>query len=216
MQPDEHFRSSVVIIDDHAALRDGLGMLLQRAGFAVVGTTGDPERALGLARSRRPDVIVLDLDLDGEDGMAWLDRYRSACPESRILIYTAAAEPGVLEAAADLDAAGIALKACSSAEFVEAVRAVADGRRYLDVRITEILRDGVGDDLSRRERQILGLLAAGLTGEQAAERLFVSPETVRTHVRNAMRKLGAKTRARAIVLALKNGRIKLPREEEAA
>lgn len=216
MQPHEHDRSSVVIIDDHAALRDGLGMVLQRAGFSVVGTTGDPERGLTLAESRRPDVIVLDLDLDGQDGMAWLDRFRSATPESRILIYTAAAEPGVLEAAAGVDAAGIALKACSSAELVEAVRAVADGRRYLDVRLSEILRDSVGDDLSRRERQILGLLAAGLTGEQAAARLFVSPETVRTHVRNAMRKLGAQTRARAIVLALKNGRIKLPAEEEAA
>jgi DNA-binding NarL/FixJ family response regulator len=207
--------ADVLLVEDHAAVREGLALLLSRAGQVVVGSTGEVGHGLALAAARKPRVIVLDLDLGDEHGLAWLDRLQAAAPEARILIYTAAEEPGVLEAALAGGAAGVALKACSGAELVEAVRAVADGRRYLDPRLTEILRESVGNDLSPREKQVLELLAAGLTGEQVADRLFLSPETVRTHVRNAMRKLGAPTRARAVVLALTTGRIAAAQRESA-
>lgn len=207
---------TVLLVDDHAAVREGLGMLLDRAGLGVVGATGDPVRAIELAAGRRPDVIVLDLHLGVDDGRRWLDALRAAAPDAAILVYTAAEEPGVLESVLNGEVAGLALKACSSVELVEAVNAVAAGRRYLDPRLAAILRDAPGADLSPREREVLALLAAGLTGEQVARRLVLSPETVRTHVRNAMRKLEAPTRARAVVLALKSGRIAGPESQAAS
>lgn len=204
---DEGTRHTVLLIEDHAAVRDGLRLLLERGGISVVGATGDPARGLALAHDRRPDVIILDLDLGDDDGTRWLTQLQAATPGARILIYTAAEEAGVLESALHGEVAGLALKACSAVELVEAVNAVAAGRRYLDPRVAAILRDAPGADLSPREKEVLALLAAGLTGEQVAQRLVLSPETVRTHVRKAMTKLEADTRTQAVARALRESLI---------
>jgi DNA-binding NarL/FixJ family response regulator len=187
---------NVVIVDDHVALRRGMELLLTRAGHHVIGTAGDAESAEGLILRRKPDVTLVDLALPGRTGAELTRSLLAADPDLRIVLYTGAA--------------GFALKSGDPEELEEAIRTVAAGDDYLDPRLTPLLARDPGEkinSLSPREREILGLLSEGLSGEQAARQLALSSETVRTHVRNAMAKLGATTRAHAIVLALQRGEI---------
>jgi DNA-binding NarL/FixJ family response regulator len=130
-------------------------------------------------------------------------------PDLRIVLYTGAADERQLLDALDAGAAGFALKSGDPQELEDAIRTVAAGGDYIDPRLTPLLATGGNGRkrLSPREREIMGLLSQGLSGEEVASRLFLSPETVRTHVRNAMGKLGAATRAHAVALALQHGEI---------
>jgi DNA-binding NarL/FixJ family response regulator len=201
---------NVVIVDDHVALRRGMELLLRRHGHHVVGTADDAEQAEQLILRRRPDVALLDLALPGESGAGLARRLLAHDPDLRIVLYTGAADEQQLLDGLDAGAAGFALKSGDPDELEQAIRTVADGGEYLDPRLTPLLRRdtrGDGTVLSPREREILELLSQGLSGEDAAKRLFLSSETVRTHVRNAMTKLGAATRVHAVALALQRGEI---------
>jgi DNA-binding NarL/FixJ family response regulator len=201
---------NVVIVDDHVALRRGMELLLRRHGHHVVGTAGDAEQGESLILRRRPDVALVDLSLPGESGAQLTRRLLEQESELRIILYTGAADESELLDGLDAGAAGFALKSGDPDELEEAIRTVADGGDYLDPRLTPLLaRSGNGRAgvLSPREREILALLADGLSGEEAAKQLFLSSETVRTHVRNAMTKLGAATRVHAVALALQRGEI---------
>jgi DNA-binding NarL/FixJ family response regulator len=202
-------REKVLLIDAHGATRHGLSLLLMRAEFSVVGSTGDARRGVALAAARRPHVIVLDPDIDllDEPEAEWLTRLRVAAPGVRILLHTSEHQLIALREHLTARVEGLVLTTCSVDQFVGAIRAVAKGHEYVDPRAVGLVRDTPGDDLSTREREVLALLAVGLTGELAATALFLSPETVRTHLRNAMRKLGAPTRVRAVVVALEAGLI---------
>ena len=185
-------------------------LLLRRAGHHVVGTAGDAETGEALILRRRPDVALVDLGLPGENGADMTRRLLAQDPELRIILYTGAADEGQLIDALDAGAAGFALKSGDPEELEEAIRTVANGGEYLDPRLRPLLaRNGNGRAkmLSPREGEILGLLCQGLSGEDAAKMLFLSSETVRTHVRNAMTKLGATTRVHAVALALQRGEI---------
>jgi DNA-binding NarL/FixJ family response regulator len=201
---------NVVIVDDHVALRRGMELLLRRHGHHVVGTADDAEQAESLILRRRPDVALVDLSLPGESGAELTRRLLEQQSELRIILYTGAADESELLDGLDAGAAGFALKSGDPDELEQAIRTVADGGDYLDPRLTPLLsRAGNGRTgvLSPREREILALLADGLSGEDAAKQLFLSSETVRTHVRNAMTKLGAATRVHAVALALQRGEI---------
>jgi DNA-binding NarL/FixJ family response regulator len=209
-QLDETGRLNVVIVDDHVALRRGMELLLRRSGLHVVGTADDAEQAEQLILRRRPDVAVVDLSLPGESGADLTRRLLSLEPQLRIILYTGSGEETELLDGLDAGAAGFALKSGDPEELQDAIRIVAEGGEYLDPRLTPLLvRKGNGRTriLSPREREILGLLSQGLSGEQAADKLFLSSETVRTHVRNAMSKLNASTRVHAVALALQRGEI---------
>jgi DNA-binding NarL/FixJ family response regulator len=201
---------NVVIVDDHVALRRGMELLLRRHGHHVVGTADDAEQGESLILRRRPDVALVDLSLPGESGAALTRRLLEQESELRIILYTGAADESELLDGLDAGAAGFALKSGDPDELEEAIRTVADGGDYLDPRLTPLLSRGSNGRpgvLSPREREILALLADGLSGEEAAKQLFLSSETVRTHVRNAMTKLGAATRVHAVALALQRGEI---------
>jgi DNA-binding NarL/FixJ family response regulator len=201
---------NVVIVDDHVALRRGMELLLRRAGHHVVGTADDAEAGEALIIRRKPDVALVDLALPGMSGAELTRSLLKEDPKLRIILYTGAADERQLLDALDAGAAGLALKSGDPAELEQAILTVAAGGDYLDPRLTPLLAKGAnGRDktLSPREREILGLLSQGLSGEEAATQLFLSPETVRTHVRNAMTKLGAATRAHAVALALQRGEI---------
>ena len=201
---------NVVIVDDHVALRRGMELLLRRAGHHVVGTADDAEAGEALILRRKPDVALVDLALPGMSGAELTRSLLGSDPKLRIILYTGAADDGQLLDALDAGAAGVALKSGDPEELEQAIRTVAAGDDYLDPRLTPLLsKNGNGrkKTLSPREREILGLLAGGLSGEDAAKQLFLSSETVRTHVRNAMSKLGAATRAHAVALALQRGEI---------
>jgi DNA-binding NarL/FixJ family response regulator len=201
---------NVVIVDDHVALRRGMELLLRRAGHHVVGTADDAEAGEALILRRRPDVALVDLALPGKSGAEMTRSLLAEEPGLRILLYTGAADERQLLDALDAGAAGFALKSGNPEELEQAILTVAGGGDYLDPRLTPLLgKDGTGrpKTLSPREREIMGLLSQGLSGEEAAKQLFLSSETVRTHVRNAMSKLGAATRAHAVALAIQRGEI---------
>jgi DNA-binding NarL/FixJ family response regulator len=202
---------NVVIVDDHVALRRGVELLLRRNGHHVVGAADDAESAESLIMRRRPDVALIDLALPRESGAELTRRLLQADPDVRIVLYTGTTDERQLLEGLDAGAAGFALKSGDPEELEEAIRTVAEGRDWLDPRLKPLLArkngNGHAHVLSPREREILGLLSKGLSGEEAAKQLFLSSETVRTHVRNAMTKLGAATRVHAVALALKRGEI---------
>jgi DNA-binding NarL/FixJ family response regulator len=204
---------SLAIVEDHVALRKGLELLLGREGFAVAGAAGDAREGYELVRRTRPDVAIVDVSLPGESGVELAKRLLSEDPELGILLYTGVEDAEILTQALDCGARGFALKSSPPEELRRAIRAVAAGEGYVDPAVRPlILRSSATERiqvLSRREREVLDLLAQGLNGEQIAERLFLSPETVRTHVRNAMNKLEAHTRVHAIAIALRQGEITL-------
>jgi DNA-binding NarL/FixJ family response regulator len=200
---------NVVIVDDHVALRRGMELPLRRAGHHVVGTADDAEAGEALILRRRPDIALVDLALPGKNGAEMTRSLLVANPEQRIILYTGAADERQLLDALDAGAAGLALKSGDPEELEQAILKVAAGGDYIDPRLTPLL-EGKGNGrktLSPREREVMGLLAQGLSGEEAANQLYLSSETVRTHVRNAMSKLGAATRAHAVALALQRGEI---------
>ena len=198
---------NVVIVDDHVALRRGMELLLRNTGCHVVGTADDAEKAEALILQCRPDVTLVDLSLPGESGASLTRRLLSRDPELKIILYT---DEDKLLDGLDAGAAGFALKSGAPEELRDAIRTVAGGGEYLDPRLTSVLSRRNGERrylLSPREREVLQLLSKGLSGEDAAQDLHLSPETVRTHVRNAMSKLGASTRVHAVALALQRGEI---------
>jgi DNA-binding NarL/FixJ family response regulator len=185
-------------------------LLLRRAGHHVVGTADNAEVAEALILRRKPDVALVDLALPGRSGAELTRSLLASDPDLRIVLYTGAADERQLLDGLDAGAAGFALKSGDPEELDQAIRAVAAGDDYLDPRLTPLLAKGASGRtqlLSPREREILELLSQGLSGEDAAKRLFLSSETVRTHVRNAMSKLGAATRVHAVALALQRGEI---------
>ncbi len=197
---------NVVIVDDHVALRRGVELLLRRHGHHVVGTADDAESAEALILRRRPDIALIDLALPGESGADLTRRLLAEHPAMRIVLYTGTADERQLLDGLDAGAAGFALKSGDPEELEEAIRTVAAGGEWLDPRVKALLSRSNGNGrvrlLSPREREILLLLSKGLSGEGAAKQLYLSSETVRTHVRNAMTKLGASTRVHAVALAL--------------
>ncbi len=155
------------------------------------------------------DVAIVDLRLPDGSGVDLVEWILREHPAIRVLVYTGADDPGVLARALDTDAHGFVLKPGSLDELVSALRAVSHGEHVVDDRIPKLLEGEQPADraLSRREREVFRLLADGLSGEEIAARLYLSPETVRTHIRNGMAKLGARTRTQAVVAAISRGEI---------
>ena len=202
---------NVVIVEDHLALRKGLELLLRGTEFSVIGTADDAEEGQRLIEVEAPDVAIVDIGLPGRSGVDLTRRILKASPRLGVLLYTGIGDRDILIRALDSGARGFALKAGSPEEFLTAIRAVAAGDSYVDERLRPLLLDRYTTErigvLSPREREVLDLLAKGLNGEEVAERLVLSPETVRTHVRNAMDKLEAHTRVHAVAIALRQGEI---------
>lgn len=190
-------------------------MLLGRHGCVVIGSAGTASEAEALIDRAKPDVAIVDVQLPDESGISLARRLLTPDSALGLLLYTGSDDRETLRDALDSGARGLALKAGAHQELAEAVRTIAAGGTYIDPRLSAQLAaasapSGEAGGPSAREREILQLLAVGLTGEEVAERLVLSPTTVQTHVRNAMRKLGARTRVEAITLSLAHGYIALP------
>jgi DNA-binding NarL/FixJ family response regulator len=200
---------SLVLVEQHEALRDGLAVLLERRGFSVLGCATTAARAEEVIAERHPDVAVVGVDLPDERGTELIRRLQGQVNGTKFVIYTGLEEPDLLEAAFRSGARGLVAKPAGLSALVEALRKVGRGGRYFDPSFSpKADEDGApAKSLSGREAEILTLLARGLTGEEIAQRLVLSPETIRTHVRNAMAKLEARTRTEAVVKALARGEI---------
>lgn len=199
---------SLVLVEQHEALREGLAVLLERRGFSVLGCATTAARAEEVISEHHPDVAVVGVDLPDERGTELIRRLQGRVNGTQFVIYSGLNDPDLLEAAFRSGARGLVAKPAGLPALVEALRKVWRGGRYFDPSFSSKANGGApARTLSGREAEILGLLARGLTGEEIAQRLVLSPETVRTHVRNAMGKLEARTRTEAVVKALERGEI---------
>src|SRR6476619_6035407 len=205
----------VFLLDDHEIVRQGLRALFESQGdFEVVGEASTAAEALARIPPLGPDVAVLDVRLPDGDGVEVCREVRAAQPEVRCLMLTSFADDEALFQAIVAGASGYVLKQIKGADVVEAVRAVASGRSLLDpsvtARVLERLRSGSEEDellarLSPQERNILRLIADGLTNRQIAEEVHLAEKTVKNYVSNLLSKLGMERRTQAAVYAARLG-----------
>src|SRR5918912_218977 len=204
----------LVLIEDHQALREGLELLLGREGWEVVGSAGTAGGGGELVQRLNPGVALVDISLGEESGIQLTAQLVDSDPDRRVVLYTGSTDVEQLISGLDSGARGYALKEGTPTELMAALDIVAGGGTYVDPRLRPALLSEratrTQSVLSKRECQILDLLAQGLTGEQAAERLVLSAETGKNHIRNAMKKLEAHTRVHSIALALREGFISPP------
>ncbi|MCZ7525637.1 MAG: response regulator transcription factor [Acidimicrobiia bacterium] len=200
----------VLIADDHAIVREGLAMLLSAfddidvVAFAEHGT-----QALDRCGEARPDVVLMDLSMPVLDGIEATRRILAEHPSVRVLALTSFLEPQLVRDVLEAGATGYLLKSVTSDELVGAVRAAAGDRPTIDPEALPLLfrKDAgpvLGDDLTARERDVLGLIVRGMTNKQIATDLVLSVGTIRVYVSNVLVKLGAANRTEAATLALRH------------
>jgi DNA-binding NarL/FixJ family response regulator len=200
----------VVIIDDQLAVRRGVELLLSGAGLRVAGLSASMGDATQLLGRRRFDVALVESVLEGVPSAPLLVELLAERPGLPVVVY-AGRDDAALAAAAATPVPGLVLKSSPPSTLLQAVRAVAAGTRFVDPEVVRRLPERAARPLRRgiallspREREILTLLATGRSGPEIAGELFLSGETVRTHVRNAVQKLGARTRTQAVALLVEH------------
>jgi len=187
--------TTVYLIDDHPIVRAGLSALLESAGHAIVGESADITHALSDVNRLAPDVIMLDLNLDGRSGFEFLAELQRRHQSSRVVVLSMSDQPRNVAEALRMGAAGYVLKGSASTELIAAIDAVMQGRRYLGAGLTDIAVQGLvsdaekGNTLSPRERQILVMVARGKSSAAIGEELHLSPKTVDTYRSRLMAKL---------------------------
>jgi two-component system, NarL family, response regulator NreC len=205
--------TTVLIVDDHAVVRSGLRRLLEDEGFEVVAEAGDMRNAVFEARAHKPDVILMDVVMPGESGIAATPAVLKEAPDAKVLVLSMQDDPRYVREAFDAGASGYVLKEAADTELVQAVREVAGGGRYVHPTLgarmitaaAEERRRAEEDPLSEREREVLRLLALGHTNQEIAKMLYISVRTAETHRAHIMQKLRLTTRAELVRYALDQG-----------
>lgn len=201
----------VVVVDDHWVVRQGLRLFLgQQDGIEVVGEAADGEEALAAVDALRPDVVLMDLLMPRLDGVEATRRIHERRPGVAVVALTTVSEGESVVAAINAGATGYLLKETRGDALVAAVRAAAEGRVELSPeaarRLAEAIRPRtVVEPLTRREREVLGLIAEGLANKQIALRLGISEKTVKAHVTRLLDKLGVTSRTQAALAAVRTG-----------
>lgn len=208
----------LLIADDHPVVRDGLsGMFARDPGFVVLGEAGDGAEAIRLAQALAPDVILMDLRMPGVDGLTAITELARRGVTARVLVLTTYDTDSYVLPAIEAGATGYLLKDAPRDELLRAVRAAAHGQAVLSpsvaTRLMSRVREPETKPLSRRELEILELVAAGSTNRDAAAKLLISEATVKTHLLNIYAKLGVGDRAAAVAEAF-NRRLLTPTTPE--
>jgi DNA-binding NarL/FixJ family response regulator len=206
----------VLVADDEPLVRSGLRLILDaEPDLEVVGEAGDGAQAVELTRARRPDVVCMDVRMPGVDGLRATELVLRLPDPPRVLVVTTFEHDGYVLDALTAGASGFLLKRASADEMVQAVRTVAVGQSLL---YPQALRDLVrtrpratagAPVLTPREREVLALVAQGMTNAEIARALVVGVETVRTHVASVLAKLQARDRTQAVVLGYRAGLVEL-------
>lgn len=192
----------VMLVEDDLTMRRGLELILRDEGMRVVGVATDAGQARSLIARRRIDVALITAGLAGEHGARLVSELLAVSPTTAVVLYGMSGEPELLAEMQASGARAIVLKASEPSVLLCAIRTAAVGGTHLDPAATGPPDRARLGTLSAREREILGMLAVGHTARSIADELSLSPETVRTHVVNARRKLGAKTRVQAVALSV--------------
>ncbi|HEU5149443.1 MAG TPA: response regulator transcription factor [Iamia sp.] len=208
---------SLLVVDDHEGVANALGELLRAAGCDPVHLADSIGAALAVARRERLDLATIDLDLGAEDGLDLLAVLGEEHPRLPLLVLSATSAPEVIVAALRAGAAGFVPKTAASEDLLAAVHAASEGHTYLPVEligpVVERMKEPpppsdwelLVDTLSERERQVLGLMVDGLNRSEISAELAISLNTVRTHVKSILAKLGVHASLEAVSLALRAG-----------
>ena len=200
-----------MLADDHAVVRAGLRTLLESDGeFEVVAEAGDVDSARRYLLGHRPDILVLDLNMPGEDSLEAIPSFYEVSPETKIVVLTMQQDPAFAREALRQGVLGYVLKEGAHEELVTAVRMAAAGRTYLTPELGGRLAaepddSGPPDDLTEREVEVLRLIALGHTNPEIASQLYLSVRTVESHRAHIQSKLGRSTRAELVRYALDHG-----------
>jgi len=202
----------LLVADDHPAIIDAVARYVaDEQDIELVGRAADGEEALGLIEERRPDVALLDIRMPKFGGIEVLKRLAESDTAPAVILYTGYPERALLLEAVDARARGFLLKESPLTDLMRAIRTVAEGGMYIDPVLAVVLVSAEAAErlttLTKREREVLRLLADGMRNEQVGKTLSISPLTVRTHVKNAMDKLEADTRTQAVASALRQSLI---------
>ena len=213
----------LMLADDHRMLREGLRRSMTDQGFDVVGEAGNGDEAVRMADLLRPDIILMDVTMPEMDGVEATRQIRAIAPNIRIVMLTMHAEQGVLADAIRAGASGYLVKDCSTEEIADAVRLAVSGESALSPQIAASMLDevrrlgdaqafGAADEeriVSRREEEVLQLIADGCSTPEVAERLYISQKTVKNHLASIYQKLDARDRTQAVLQAVRMGIVHL-------
>lgn len=212
----------VLIVDDHGVLRAGLTTLLNAAeDLEVVGGAASAAEASRLAGSLQPDLALVDISLPDGDGIAVTAALKAENPDLKVLVLTAHEEPALVQKAVQAGASGYVVKRAAEGELLDAIRAAMRGEVYLDpTMVRAFISPGAAagrelvkpdmDLLTRREVEVLRLIAEGFTNNQIADTLVVSPRTVESHRNNIVGKLNLRSRAELVRYARDHGLLDAP------
>jgi DNA-binding NarL/FixJ family response regulator len=210
--------TSILIADDHGIVREGLRRLLEgEEGFRVCGEAADGREVLEQVDKNQPDVVVLDITMPRMGGLETLERLRAAHPQLKVVLLSVHGDPPFIQSAVALGADGYVLKNGRAQEVVAAVRAVTRGGSYFSPPVARELVEQLRSPkrgpseplslLSTREREVLRLIAEGLSAKEIARELSISSKTVEAHRTSLMRKLGARKATELVRFALRHGLI---------
>lgn len=207
----------VLIADDHQLFVEGLNMVLNRDGIKIVGASRTGRQTVELTSQLKPHVVLLDIRMPDMDGLQALAAIKASCPDTSVIILTSFNTPEYITRAISLGAAGYLMKDTTSEGVINAIRTVASGEAILDMEILELvikelsqatrptsLREEI-PALTPQEVRILQLITEGLNNGTIAEILSLSPNTVKSHVRNIFIKLGVSDRTQAAIWAIRRG-----------
>src|SRR4051794_18263705 len=210
----------VLLADDHRMLREGLRRSMIEEGFDVVGEADNGEQAVRLAEELQPDVVLMDVSMPEMDGVEATRAIRATGTATRVIMLTMHADKEVLADAIRAGASGYLVKDCSTDEVAEAVRMAAQGDTALSPQLAATMLDEVRrleapnvpeDDrvITRREEEVLQLIADGCSTPEVAERLYISQKTVKNHLASIYQKLDARDRTQAVLQAVRMGIVHL-------
>ena len=201
----------VMLVDDHQVVREGLRRILQSfGGIKIIGEASDGKEAIAKAAQLSPDVVVMDLKMPGIDGIAATREIKEKLPNINVLILTLYAEDFIRQAI-EAGASGYILKDSDSSEIAKAIRQVHDGQspiapslsRNLMAEFAALSRNSRSSVLTNRQREILRLIAEGVSSNDISESLYISASTVKREIRNIFNKLGVSDRSHAVSQAIK-------------
>ncbi len=202
----------ILLVDDHALVRQGLRSLLEREGFLVVGEAADGLEALELCRALAPDIVAMDISMPSQNGLNAAREIKRTCPDSKVILLTQHSEDMYIADALEAGVSGYVLKSQASSDLLHALRQVSGGQVYISPGISGAVLsayrsriDKKNDVLTLRERQVLQLIAEGKSTRDVASLLFISVKTAETHRSRLMQKLDIHETAGLVRYAIRRG-----------
>jgi two-component system, NarL family, response regulator DegU len=204
---------SVLLVDDHTMLRQGLRRALESEGIRVVGEAATGAEAVTMALETKPDVVLMDVSMPGIDGVEATKQLVAADRRQRVVMLTMHMDRQIIDRAIKAGAVGYLTKDSAIGEVVMAIKLAANGDRPMSPRLAGVMLDEARKEaeplLSAREEEVLQLVADGLGTQEIADRMFISQKTVKNHLASVYEKLDARDRTQAVLMAVKMGIVKL-------